>query len=324
METLRGKRPSLLILGAGPAGCAAAIAARQAGLEVKILERHLVPRRVPGETLHPGIELIFAQLGVMGEIQALRPLRHRGVWRQRVGEAPVFTAYGRDHTGPWLGFQIGRAELHGVLRRGVAQAGGAIESIGRLEAPIVDGGAVAGVRADGREFRATFVFDAAGRHGWLGHALGLVCEKRGLAQRLRFGWAEDDEIGGEPSFVQRPDGWNWSAPIGGGQRAWTQLRYGEESAGIDYGWSIFRECAGPGYFLLGDAACVMDPSTGNGVLRAMMSGQMAVHLVRLVRQEQASAAVAAVEYRRWLSEVFDQTWLATQQPAPISPAVEAR
>ena len=52
----------LLIIGAGPAGCAAAISARRRGLTVMMLEASAQPRRVPGETLHPGIEPLFARL----------------------------------------------------------------------------------------------------------------------------------------------------------------------------------------------------------------------------------------------------------------------
>src|SRR6185295_6330859 len=52
----RGMTLDLLILGAGPAGCAAAMQARRAGLDVLLLDSSERPRPTPGETLHPGIE----------------------------------------------------------------------------------------------------------------------------------------------------------------------------------------------------------------------------------------------------------------------------
>ena len=70
----------VLILGAGPAGCAAAIRARHAGLQVTLIERLAQPKVAPGETLHPGIEPILVQLGVWNQILAEHFHRHRGIW----------------------------------------------------------------------------------------------------------------------------------------------------------------------------------------------------------------------------------------------------
>ena len=48
--------------------------------------------------------------------------------------------------------------------------------------------------------------------------------------------------------------WDWLAPLGDGRCVWVKLRSTSDGDGIDYAWRIFRECAGTGYFLLGDAA----------------------------------------------------------------------
>src|SRR4051794_25366150 len=77
----------LLIIGAGPAGCAAAISARRHGLTVMMLEASAQPRRVPGETLHPGIEPLFARLGVAAQVARAGFHRHAGI---RIGwDAPA-------------------------------------------------------------------------------------------------------------------------------------------------------------------------------------------------------------------------------------------
>jgi flavin-dependent dehydrogenase len=85
------------------------------------------------------------------------------------------------------------------------------------------------------------------------------------------------------------------------------LRRGVTRGGLDYSWRIFRECAGPGYFLLGDAACLMDPSAANGVLRALMSGMYAAHLISAVDQGRATYGQVVAEYKSWISRLFDQT-----------------
>ncbi|HTO82800.1 MAG TPA: FAD-binding protein, partial [Methylomirabilota bacterium] len=64
IATSGASRADVLILGAGPAGCAAALCARQAGLVTVMLEAQAEVRPAPGETLHPGVEVIFRQLNV--------------------------------------------------------------------------------------------------------------------------------------------------------------------------------------------------------------------------------------------------------------------
>src|ERR1043166_1085718 len=93
----------LLILGAGPAGCAAAISALQSGMNVALLEAQGSPRLLPGETLHPGVEPIFKQLGIWDSLLEHRFHRHRGIWRESDTRNRIFEPYGSDDNGSWLG-----------------------------------------------------------------------------------------------------------------------------------------------------------------------------------------------------------------------------
>lgn len=297
----------LIILGAGPAGSAAAISALEAGLSVTLLETQISPRPTPGETLHPGVEPLFRLLGVWQPLLECRFHRHRGIWREDEEGGRVFELYGRDATGPWTGFQVDRSRLEKIFRTRVTELGGEIEIISRLDSLLCADGALSGVSAGHRAFHAPFVLDGTGRHAWLAAKLNLIAEKPTPAQQLRFGWTQEamPELDGQPLFRQRCDGWDWRAPLGDGRSAWTELRYGADSPGIDYSWRIHRECAGPGYFLLGDAACLMDPSAANGVLRAVMSGIYAIHLVTGVKNGVINRGEAALEYKRWIGQIFD-------------------
>jgi flavin-dependent dehydrogenase len=59
-----GRKYDVIIVGGGPAGTTAAIQCRRAGLAVALIERVKFPRERPGESLHPGIEPLFQQIGV--------------------------------------------------------------------------------------------------------------------------------------------------------------------------------------------------------------------------------------------------------------------
>jgi 2-polyprenyl-6-methoxyphenol hydroxylase-like FAD-dependent oxidoreductase len=297
----------LVILGAGPAGCAAAISALQSGLSVAILETQPSSRLLPGETLHPGVEPIFKSLGVWEALLDCGFHRHRGIWREAEDGRRIFEPYGCDQAGPWLGFQVDRSRLDHILRTRVTDLGGKIEIIPRLDSLRYCDTKIRGVAADHRAFNAPFVIDGTGRHSWLAGKLNLTAERFDPKQRVRFGWAKEamPELDGQPIFRQRRDGWDWRAPLGDGRTAWTELRHTSEKGGIDFSWRIFRECAGPGYFLLGDAANLMDPSAANGVLRALMSGIYAVHLIIKIQKGATSRQDAAIEYKRWIGEIFD-------------------
>ena len=302
-------RADVLILGDGPAGCAAAIFALQSGLSACVLGQRTTPRAHPGETLHPGVEPIFRQLGIWDDLLAQNFHRQRGVWREDADGRRAFAPYGRDAAGEWRGFQADRARLAEIFRARVRVLGGKMLPIARLEAPLFTGAKVAGVRADGCEWRAPAVLDATGRRAWLAEQLGLKISRHGPEQRVRFGWAADSfsALDGQPLFRLRADGWGWLAPLGGGRCAWAELRRQGARGGLDFAWKIRPECAGDGYFLLGDAACLLDPSAANGVLRACMSGIFAVHLLAAIRSGAAHPHEAAGEYRRKITEDFFRT-----------------
>jgi len=303
-------RPSytdLVILGAGPAGCAAAISALKSGMTVVLLETQASHRSDPGETLHPGVEPIFRQLGVWDSLLEHQFHRHRGIWRESEGGQRVFQPYGSDQNGPWLGFQVDRFELGEILQTRAAELGGKIIRVPRLDGLLARDSIVSGVRTYASVFDAGFVLDATGRHAWLAQQLDLPAEKLEPAQRVRFGWRNDTlpELDEQPLFRQRRGGWDWLAPLGGGRCAWVKLRRASAGGGIDYTCQVFRECAGPGYFLLGDAACLIDPSAANGVLRALMSGIYAVHRITAVKHGMETPRQAATEYKRWIGAIFD-------------------
>jgi flavin-dependent dehydrogenase len=69
---------TVTVLGAGPAGASAAIAALQAGAAVDLIEKSRFPRhKVCGEFLSPEIAQILERLGVWSAFQACGPVSIR-------------------------------------------------------------------------------------------------------------------------------------------------------------------------------------------------------------------------------------------------------
>ena len=69
-------------------------------------------------------------------------------------------------------------------------------------------------------------------------------------------------------------------------------------------WRCADRLAGNGFFLLGDAAVVLDPATSRGVLRAIMTGIQAAHLASAVIAGHMPGPEAASWYDGWLRNWF--------------------
>src|SRR5271165_340044 len=106
----------VIVVGAGPAGAAAAIRASVRGLRTLLLDSRCSAHKRPGETLHPGVEILFDALGVKQNIDAAGFLRHTG-YEISVNNKSHSYNYGRDFRGDWLGYQAHRAQLDELLIR---------------------------------------------------------------------------------------------------------------------------------------------------------------------------------------------------------------
>ena len=76
------------------------------------------------------------------------------------------------------------------------------------------------------------------------------------------------------------------------------------SVRADVTWRTVTRPAGPGYICVGDAAAVLDPASSDGVLKAVMSGMMAGHVIAASVTGAATPA-AMLTYARWLDGQFE-------------------
>lgn len=316
----------VVVIGGGPGGSAAAIQCARAGLSVTLVERDPFPREHPGETLHPGVEPLFERLGVSEEVQAAGFLRHEGNWVEW-GAPPRFEGFGADARGVWRGYQAVRARLDAILLERAAGLGVRVIQPCRAVSLLLEGARVSGVLTDAGEIASSYVIDAAGDRHWLARQLGLDFVKHSPALLARYGYVKGacPQRDAAPAIVAGRGGWTWTARVKENVYQWTQLSLakgaGRSSStgppaeferlepcgparGADVTWRIASSPAGAGYFLVGDAAAVLDPASSHGVLKAMMTGMMAAHSITTATRG-ADQRHAAQSYSRWLHDWFN-------------------
>ncbi|HWB70982.1 MAG TPA: FAD-dependent oxidoreductase [Egibacteraceae bacterium] len=313
----------VVVVGAGPAGAAAAIWCARQRLRVVLVDRAPGPVERPGESLHPGVDPPLAQLGVAERVRVAGFPRHRGHWVD--WDAPAaFAAYGADAAGPWEGCQAHRATLDAILVQRAAEVGVDVRRPLRPVRPLLQAGRVAGVDTPEGALRAAVVVDASGGGHWLARRLGLAVVRCSPRLVARYGYARGrlPQRDDAPALRADSTGWTWTARVAPGRYHWTRLALhpGPDAAavpeelrglaheaaarGADVTWRLVPGCAGPGYFLAGDAAAVLDPACSHGVLRALLSGMYAAHLIARVGADPSRQGVAASAYRTWMRRWF--------------------
>jgi flavin-dependent dehydrogenase len=317
----------VVVVGGGPAGTAAAIVCRRAGLDVLILERDSFPRHRPGETLPPALEPLVAQLGAAERLSNAGFLRHTGQWVDW-SDGKRFIAFGGDELAQWEGFQAPRAHFDLLLLEQACSLGCRASQRTKVLRPVLSGDRVIGVVTADGEIRSRFVVDAAGGRHWLAKKLGAGIRRYSPPLVARYGYAKGDcELqDGAPLLTAHPGGWTWIARVWDDTYQWTTLFWPEISVpetwrppllqslipigrthGADVSWRLTSLPAGPGFFVAGDAAAVIDPAGSHGVLRAVMSGMVVGQQIgELVRGglSPADELERAAGYRSWLRDWF--------------------
>jgi len=160
-----GRAPAetnILIVGGGPAGLGAAIAARKAGFDVTVLDRSRPPiDKACGEGLMPDGVVALREIGVdlnMGDGAPFRGIRFidGGI------EAEALFPEGS------IGIGIRRTRLHEALVSEAERAGVALRW--QTAASVDDAGIVT---AEGRQLRYNWLIGADGIHSWVRQSAGL-------------------------------------------------------------------------------------------------------------------------------------------------------
>lgn len=298
-----------LIVGAGPAGSAAAVELARGGARVLVVDRASFPRTKTCGDAVPNQALTLARELGAGEALARAP-------QARVaGAVAVFPDGSRvpRSYGATPGAIVTRLAFDDTLRRAAEAAGAEVREGVPVRSLVVERGKVVGASAPGLEIRAplTIVADGSGSLAW--SALGTAAP-RGRAQALAItAYYEGVLPGPDPDCSEHyfePDlesGYGWIFPpvdgtanVGVYQRADRyhaagkslpelldrfiarhRARFvGARRVGRTRTWALplateRLPLAGAGVLVAGDASCLIDPLTGEGIWHALASGRMA-------------------------------------------------
>ncbi len=286
----------VVVVGAGPAGSAAAATMARAGLTVALLAGGSEQQWT--ETVPAGIANLLPDVG-------LPPAALHSIWAAcRWEEAASHPA-----------FHIDRAAFDGLLRNAARHAGAHLRHT-RATDVISEAGRIVGVRTGcGQTLRCRFVIDASGSRGWLGRRLALRMQSLSaplIAWRGETGFAPDGMPDGAGRFLPRHDGWLFLATWRG-RTTWTAIGCNRRPDLADLGaigraaaynvtWRLVRPVAGRGWLVAGDAAGRLDPAWGQGVVSAFASGIAAGRAAAACLSDPAREAVFLAAYDGWFAD----------------------
>ncbi len=314
-----GDSADVVVVGAGPAGSAAAAWAARAGYDVLVVDSASFPRdKACGDGLTPRAVAELERLG-LGEWLDAR-IRHRGLRMSGFGGDVEVDWPGPSF--PSTGSAVARLELDDRIRK-VAEDSGARMLLGiKAVAAHHDsaGRVVSVVLADGSELGCRELIVADGARSPLGRKLGRRWHQETVYGVAARGYLESPR-GDEPWLtshleLRSPDGavlpgYGWIFPLGNGavnigvgalstskrpadlalrplMSYYTDLRRDEwgfhgqpraVSSALLPMGGAVSGVAGPNWLLIGDAAACVNPLNGEGIDYGLETGRLAVDML---------------------------------------------
>ncbi len=294
------------IVGSGPAGASCAAFCAAAGLRTLVLERAVFPReKVCGDCLNPTCWPVLERLGVAAAVRAAP--------QGKLTRVDFITVDGRTVSAPLPAGEraeiaIRRSVLDDLLRRRAQSLG----------AEIREGETLVSVRRENEIWNlatanftesAKLLVAADGRNSTVAQLCHLMPRKG------RDRVALQTHLPIPPGFGERivlqllRGGYSGQAPVGDGLlnlclvsrpndlpaiRSWAEKKF---AISADHTWRTIAPLARAplppmhaGLFLVGDAARVVEPFTGEGIYYALRSGELAAKAIIAGETRQYAAA----------------------------------
>ena len=317
----------VLVVGAGPAGSAAALVLARAGIGVRLVDRASFPRaKLCGDTLNPGAMSILDRLGVGHVVRA-----HARAFTGMLLTGPGGSSVATDYPDGVAGAAVERRDFDLFLLNAAISAGADFMSGVQVVAPVMasKGSRVSGVRirqgSQTRELHARVVIACDGRRSTLAFALGLARFAR-HPKRWAFGayYSDVDGLTSRGEMHIQPDGYTGVAALdrdvanvcvvrelegvascGPNAARETLDRAITANAALRHRFARARRVSSvvtlgplavdaiadgcPGLLLAGDAAGFIDPMTGDGLRFALRGGELAAEAALVELEGKTSA-----------------------------------
>jgi menaquinone-9 beta-reductase len=329
------------IVGGGPAGSSCAAFGAAAGLRTVILEREKFPReKVCGDCLNPACWPILRRLELAERVRSLphgklNRVEFIGISGSRVTiELPV---------GDDAEIAVKRSLFDQLLLDRAQELGATVFESVTVTAlsspdPRTDHWTIS---AGDKAFRARTLIAADGRNSTVARLCGLRPRSAKERVALQTHWPLPPDFGDRVVLEFRPEGYSGQAPVGDGAlniclvsvpakiaplRAWAEARF---QIPPDHSWRtitpLTREAISPGQpglFLVGDAARVVEPFTGEGIYYALASGELAAKAI-ILQRDGGNAEDVAVAYSAAHIELYrGRLWInRLARVAVLSPRI---
>jgi flavin-dependent dehydrogenase len=219
-------RSTVAIIGAGPAGCTAALTLHKLGHVPVVYERETFPRYRVGESFLPGSLSIFNRLGLQEKIDAAGFIKKPSatfLWGQE--GAPWTFSFTTPKTSPWVfdhSIQVDRGEFDKILLDEVKERGIEVhENTSVSNVDISDPRKVSLTAGQGdaaQQAEFDFVIDAGGPNGPLARKLKVrrydeYFKSFAVWSYFRCPDPFEGDLKGTTYSITFEDGWVWLIPL---------------------------------------------------------------------------------------------------------------
>lgn len=310
----------IVVIGAGPAGIAGALYSSQKGKKTLLISNES-NKSLSGhdciESIHPGIVSLFSQLKIDTDISASIKGSYTCIDNGKTKYS--LNPYGDEL---WAGFHVSKRSFIDHLMKCATLQNIEVIPDDTVSNIILENNRLVGIiLRSGKAIRSKYIIDATGNKRFLGKRLGFQQRYYSPALFAYTGVSKNVEINIDDSqtayFLPNQHGWTWVAKLNNNSFYWTKLTTNEfakkllienadtqKSANVR--WRSFRPLCIEGGILCGDAACLIDPAAGQGILNAMTSGIKAAQSAVECLNNSHFENIILANYDNFIFNTFEQ------------------
>lgn len=313
----------IIVIGAGPAGIAASLMLVHSGFRVAVLTSQMAAGWRADEVIEsvePVVEHALNTLGVFGAVAHAAVSVYNGIY-----SGTQFTPVYPDPSGYNLGSHLSRGKFNDYLIEAATAQGVTILRNRQVTDIDITGPYVKIHTRNGNRFSCRYVIDATGKSQCSGRKPEFETRFEsppltvfsGLTKNIAPAFWQTLNT----SFQRDGPGWTWLAPCPSHQCSWTRLLpikskvvktppelllfdNGHRIRAANVRWRVHRPVARKGIVLAGDAAGILDPAAGQGILWALWSGKIAAEVVARILDAPEMESQFLEQYDNWFLDQY--------------------